>query len=154
MAAGPPWCKVDTKLSVNPTPTQPDISCATWRPGSAPPSQEEGAAGGGGAMPGKPSSPGYPPRRPLSLRRLHHPDPQLLELRLRRRRRRIRQQARGELGLGERDDVADAVPPREEHRHAVETEGDAAVRRAPVIQRLDEEPELLLRRLRIDPEQL
>ena len=52
-------------------------------------------------------------------------------------------------GLGKRDHVAQRRRAREEHRDAVEAERDAAVRRRPGAQRLEQEPEppLLLRRV-------
>ena len=47
--------------------------------------------------------------------------------------------------LGEGDHVADGLGGREQHAHPVPAERDAAVRRRPVLERVEEEPELRAR---------
>src|SRR6056297_3717948 len=60
-------------------------------------------------------------------------------------RRRGGQRAAGGGGLGERDDFANRVLVRHQRGDPVYAERDAAVRRAAVLQRLEQETEALLR---------
>ena len=67
-------------------------------------------------------------------------------------RRRLRQQALGALGLGEGDHVADRLGTGHQRHDAVQAEGQAAVRRRAVLQRVEQEAELELRFLGRDLE--
>jgi hypothetical protein len=70
---------------------------------------------------------------------------QLAQLLLVHRRRRLGQQALGALGLGEGDHVADRLGAGHQRDDAVQAEGQAAVRRRAVLQRVEQEAELGLR---------
>src|SRR5687768_16854517 len=74
------------------------------------------------------------------------------QLRVRDFRRRLGEQAGRGLGLGEGDYVADRVSARHQHGEAVDAKGDAAMRRRAVLERLEQEAELVLRLLGIDAE--
>src|SRR5271169_2378889 len=58
--------------------------------------------------------------------------------------RRVGERTGGGLRLRERDDLADAVGARHQHDEPVEAESDAAVRRRPEPERLEQEAELRL----------
>ena len=60
------------------------------------------------------------------------------------RRRGSGQRVEAAAGLGERDHVADGVAARQQGDDAVPAEGDAAVRRRPEGERVEQEAELLL----------
>src|SRR5262249_21605115 len=74
-------------------------------------------------------------------------------LRLHERRRTLEQRPRRR-GLGKRDDVTERRRTGEQHRDAVQTEGDATVRRCSRSQPLEEKAKPRLRGLLVDPEQL
>src|SRR5712692_5617959 len=78
----------------------------------------------------------------LRLRRVPQPDMQLAQLLFADRGRRAGQQVLAALRLGESDDVPDRFGARHQGHHAVEAEGDAAVRRRAVLQRIEQEAEL------------
>ena len=78
----------------------------------------------------------------------------LRQLRVRDRRRRTGHQALRGGGLGERDDVADRFGAGHQRGDAVDAEGDAAVRRRAVLQRVEQEAELGFGLFRADAEQL
>src|SRR5712692_108400 len=78
----------------------------------------------------------------LRLRRVPQPDMQLAQLLFADRGRRAGQQVLAALRLGEGDDVPDRFGARHQGHHAVEAEGDAAVRRRAVLQRIEQEAEL------------
>ena len=61
------------------------------------------------------------------------------------RRRRTGERVVAAAGLGERDDLAQRVGAGEQHADPVPAERDAAVRRRAVLERLEQEAELLLR---------
>src|SRR5690349_22735263 len=75
---------------------------------------------------------------------------ELAQLLLVDRRRRVHEQILGALRLRESDDVADRFGARHHGDDAVQAEGDAAVRGRAVLERLQQEPELLLRLLGTD----
>src|SRR6266540_4170792 len=85
-----------------------------------------------------------------SILRLAQANVQLAQLFLLHGRRGMREQILRALRLGERDDVADRVRSRHHRDDAVEAEGNAAVRRRAVLQRFEQESELLLGFLRPD----
>ena len=85
-----------------------------------------------------------PARNGGERRGLSEPDAQLLELLGRDRPGRARHRVAARRRLGERDDVADGVGAGEQHDDAVEAEADAAVRRRPVLERLEEPAEGLV----------
>jgi hypothetical protein len=58
------------------------------------------------------------------------------------------------LGLREGDHVANAVGSRHQHRQPIQSEGDAAVGRRAVLQRIQQEPELRARLFRGNAEQV
>src|ERR1700745_1305140 len=58
------------------------------------------------------------------------------------------------LCLRERDHFADRLPAREQHHHAVDADGESAVRGGAERQRLEQEAELLLLLFRRDAEQI
>src|SRR3954464_1134088 len=68
----------------------------------------------------------------------------LLALLVGDRRRRRGERVVATAGLGEGDDLADGVRPRQQRADAVPAEGDAAVRRGAVREGLEQEAELLL----------
>src|SRR5699024_5421206 len=78
-------------------------------------------------------------------------DTGLLALLRRDRRRGVRERVDAATGLGEGDDVADRLRPGQQRTDAIPAEGDAAVWRGAVGERLEEEAELLLRLLLRDP---
>src|SRR4051794_34742403 len=80
-------------------------------------------------------------------RRDVHPHAELKELALVERRRCARQQLGAAGGLREGDHLADRVGARQQRDDPVEPEGDAAVRRRAVLERLEQEAEALLRLL-------
>src|SRR5881409_279877 len=80
-----------------------------------------------------------------SALRLAQPNVQLAQLLLVHRRRSMREQILRALGLGKGDDVADRLAAGHHRDDAVQAEGDAAVRRCAVLQRFEQEPELVLR---------
>src|SRR5207237_7777963 len=63
-------------------------------------------------------------------------------------------EALGLLRFGEGDHVADRVGPAEEHDKAVQTKGDPAMGRRPVLQRFQEETKLCRRFLLADPKKV
>ena len=73
--------------------------------------------------------------------RLANGDADFAELPVADFRGRFTHEVRAFRRLGERDDVADGGLARENHDHAVEPQGDTAVRRSPVFERVQEEPE-------------
>src|SRR5437879_10994580 len=87
-----------------------------------------------------------------SALRLAQPDVQLAQLLLVHRRRSVREQILRALRLGKGDDVADGVRSHHHRYDAVEAEGDAAVGRGAVLQRIQQEAEFLLRLLGADRE--
>src|SRR6267378_3235922 len=87
-----------------------------------------------------------------SALRLAQANVQLAQLLLVHRRRSMREQVLRALGLGKGDDVADRLAARHHGDDTVQAEGDPAVRRRAVLQRIQQEPELLLRFLRADRE--
>src|SRR5260370_31095166 len=68
-------------------------------------------------------------------------DSELVQLIFINRRRRIGHQILGGGGCGEGDHFADRFFAGEEHDHAVDAEGDAAVRRSAIRQRVEEKAE-------------
>src|SRR6267143_2483472 len=80
-----------------------------------------------------------------SALRLAQANVQLAQLLLVHRRRSMREQVLRALGLGKGDDVADRLAARHHGDDAIEAEGDAPVRRRAVLERLQQEPEFLLR---------
>ena len=94
------------------------------------------------------------PQRHLSARpaALVDRDARPRELHLLDRGRRTGQQVETRGGLGEGDHVADRLGAGEALDEAVDAVGDAAVRRRPVAQRLQQEAEARLGRLGVDPE--
>src|SRR5712671_1202298 len=85
-----------------------------------------------------------------SILRLAQADVQLAQLFLVHGRRRMREQVLRALRLGEGDDVADGFGAGHHGDDPVQAEGDAAVRRRAVLQRLEQKSELLLRFLGSD----
>src|SRR5262245_41510519 len=85
-----------------------------------------------------------------SALRLAQPDVQLAQLLLVDRRRSVREQVLGALRLGKGDHIADRVGSDHHRDEAVEAEGDPAVRRRAILQRLQQEAEFLLRFLGAD----
>src|SRR5215470_13925002 len=71
-------------------------------------------------------------------------DAQLAELARIDRRRRFGEHADRFLAFGKRDHVAQRRRAAEEHRQAIDAEGDAAVRRRAEAERFEEEAELRL----------
>src|SRR5258705_4755476 len=71
-------------------------------------------------------------------------DPQLLQLPGIDRGRRVGEQADRPLALGKCDHVAQRGRAGEDHRQAVDAEGDAAVRRRAEAERLEKKAELRL----------
>ena len=67
---------------------------------------------------------------------------QLFELLQAHIRRRLGHQATGLLGFGEGDGVADRLLARQQHHHAIEAEGQAAVGRGPHVEGFHQETEL------------
>src|SRR5690606_3281876 len=68
--------------------------------------------------------------------------------------RSIRQRTTRGLSLGEGDDVANAFGAGHQHHQPIQTEGYSAVRRAPELQRPQQETELLFRLVPGDLEQV
>src|SRR5881628_1651382 len=68
------------------------------------------------------------------------------------RRGRLAHQVLRARGLREGDDVAERLAAGHHHRHAVESEGDAAVGRSAVAERLEQKSEALSRLLLPDAE--
>src|SRR5690606_2211719 len=68
------------------------------------------------------------------------------------RARRLGEQAGRRLRFRERNHLANGLRARHHHYQAVEAEGDASVRRTAVLERVEQEAELLLRLLRADAE--
>src|SRR6266540_1980822 len=85
-----------------------------------------------------------------SILRLAQANVQLAQLFLLHGRRGMREQILRALRLGERDDVADGFGARHHGDDAIEAEGNAAVRRRAILQRLQQKPEFLLRFFRAD----
>src|SRR5712675_2259657 len=81
----------------------------------------------------------------LSILRRAKADMRLAQLLLVDRRRSVREQVLRALGLGKGDHVADGFRAGHHRDDAIEAEGDASVRRRAVLQRLEQESELLLR---------
>src|SRR5256712_14012110 len=75
---------------------------------------------------------------------------QLTQLLLVHGRGRVREEVLCALRLGEGDDVADRLGAGHHRDDAVQAEGDAAVRRRAVLQRIEQEPEFLPRLFRAD----
>src|SRR6266853_2541109 len=86
----------------------------------------------------------------LSFLRRAKADMQLAQLLLVDRRRSVGEQVLGALGFGKGDHVAEGFRAGHHGDDAIETEGDTSVRRRAVLQRLEQESELLLRFLRAD----
>ena len=86
-----------------------------------------------------------PPLRGMSRYRIAQADVQFAQLLLVHRAGRLRQQALRALGLGEGDDVADRLGAGHHGDDAVQTKGQTAVRWRAVLQRVEQEAELLLR---------
>src|SRR5216683_1228348 len=80
-----------------------------------------------------------------SALRLAQANVQLAQLLLVHRRRSMREQVLRALRLGEGDHLADGFGARHHGDDAIEAEGDASVRRRAVLERLQQEPEFLLR---------
>ena len=87
-----------------------------------------------------------------AVSRLWMRDAELAQLQLVDRRRRAGQRVEAGGGLREGDHVADRLGAGEALDDAVDAVGDAAVRRRPVAQRLEQEAEARLGRLGVDPE--
>src|SRR5882672_1373683 len=85
-----------------------------------------------------------------SALRLAQTNVQLAQLLFVGGRRSVREQILRALRLRERDHVADRFGPRHHCDDPVQAESDATVRRRPVLQRLEQEAELLLCFLRPD----
>src|SRR5712691_11346984 len=81
----------------------------------------------------------------FSILRRAKTDMQLAQLLLVDRRRSVREQVLRALGFGKGDHVADGFRAGHHCDDAVQAEGDASVRRCAVLQRLEQESELLLR---------
>ena len=81
---------------------------------------------------------------PVRLR-VAQPDVQLAQLLLVDRRRRAGHDVDGRGRLRERDHLADRRLAAEQRDQAIEAERDAAVRRRPVLERVEEEAEARLR---------
>ncbi len=79
---------------------------------------------------------------------------QVAQLLLRDLGRRVGQRAGGGLRLREGDDVTDRVGAGHQHREPVEAERDPAMWRRAVLERVEQEAELLLGLLRADAEHL
>ncbi len=77
---------------------------------------------------------------------------QVAQLLFRHRCWRIDEQVLSALCLRERDHIADRFCAAHQHDHAVEAEGDSTVRRRTELQRIEQEPELLLLVVRRNPE--
>src|SRR5262245_45631539 len=93
-------------------------------------------------MPRKQSR-GRQSRQAISLRRgIPEADMELAQLLLGRERGGAGDKVLAALRLREGDDVTDRVRPRHERHHAVEAEGDAAVRRRAELERVEQEAEL------------
>src|SRR6202022_3403698 len=92
--------------------------------------------------------------RSVDLRRDAHANMQFLELRLADLRRRIHQEIRRRLRLREGNDIADAVRAGHQHRQPIESEGNAAMRRRPELERIQQESELVARLLRRNTQQI
>src|SRR5258706_11183386 len=86
----------------------------------------------------------------LSILGRANADMQLAQLLLVDRRRSMGEQVLRALRLGKGDHVADRLGAGHHGDDAIETEGDASVRRRAVLQRLEQESELLLGFLRPD----
>ena len=84
----------------------------------------------------------FDPVRPAGRLRVAQADVQLAQLLLVDRARRVGEQVLGALRLRERDHVAQRLGPGHQHDEAVEADGDAAVRRRAVLQRVEQEAEL------------
>ena len=82
----------------------------------------------------------------------HDPDAQLGELGGRERRRGAREQVGAGLGLGVRDDLADVLLAGQDRGQPVHPEREAGVRRRPVAEGAQQEPEAGLGLLGSDPE--
>src|SRR3569833_662707 len=87
-------------------------------------------------------------------RRGAHADVQLAKLLLADFRRRIRHRIGGGLRLREGDDFTDTVRARHQHRQPIQPKRDTAMRWRPELQRIQQEPEFLLRFLGVDPQQV
>src|SRR5260370_11846413 len=79
-----------------------------------------------------------------SALRLAQANVQLAQLLLVHRRRSMREQVLRALRLGKRDHVADRLGAGHHGDDAVQAEGDSTVRRRAVLQRFEQEPELVL----------
>ena len=86
-----------------------------------------------------------PPTAGIFTLRIMNTHMQFGQLRRINLRRRAGQRTGGGGGLGEGDHLADGILASHQRADAVETEGDAAVRRAAVAQRLQQETEAALR---------
>src|SRR3954464_2944600 len=80
----------------------------------------------------------------LHALRVAQADVQLTQLLLVHRPGRLREQVLRPLGLGEGDDITQRLGAGHEHDEAVQADGDAAVRRGAVLQRVQQEAELRL----------
>src|SRR5882672_9418905 len=85
-----------------------------------------------------------------SILRRAQPDMQLAQLLLVHRRRSMREQVLGALRLGEGDHVADGFRAGHHGADAVQAEGGSSVRGRALLQRLEQESEVLLGFLRAD----
>src|SRR6516162_396545 len=90
----------------------------------------------------------------LGRRRLPEANVQVAQLLLADRSGRFGEQVGRGLGLWERDQLADAVRPRHQHRQAIEPEGDPAMGWCAETQRIEQKAELVARFLGVDAEQL
>src|SRR3982074_3518724 len=79
---------------------------------------------------------------------------QFAQLLLTDRRRSADKQVLPALRLGEGDDVANLIDASHQRHHAVDAEGDAAMRRRAVFQRVEQAAELLLLSLFADAKRL
>src|SRR3954447_544377 len=91
---------------------------------------------------------------PLARGRRGDLDAELGELCVVHRAGRPGEEIRPARGLGKRDDVADRVAPRDQHRDPVQAERETAVRGSAEPQRFQQEPEARLGLLLGDPERL
>ena len=79
---------------------------------------------------------------------------QFAQLLLTDSRRSADQQVLPALRLGESDDVANLIDASHQRHHAIDAEGDAAMRRRAVLQRVEQEAEFLLLILLADAKRL
>src|SRR4051794_98648 len=87
-------------------------------------------------------------------RRVVHPHAQLSQLLLTQRRRSAGEHPRAARRLRERDPLADRARARQQRHDPVEPEGDTAVRRRAVAERLEQEAEALARLVGSDPDRV